>query len=588
MRLKLIIGILVILVLISGCVRDILPIDDITPYVKQIPQIKEFLKQNPNTDIVVTYWSEDEIKPIINSISEKCGKEMTSVAMYKAIGVDYNNEIIAWVRASDKQVLCVLRKVDKESESEVLIESQINESKLKLNNQMAEKYSGKYSYAGYLKMGEKPLTITIDSKNYTLRLMDTSPYANIDINNKKYLNMNINDKVYIDNGVIFTLLDIPIKRCKESSPKCRETIKFHVGKEFNRTYLEGNVSLTINDISFEIKEDNTVKRIKIDYTIKNEWGDIRSEIRLYLLEHKDNIEIVNIDELKAGAVITKETELSFGYDDIHQTQTLKIDLIDENGFTLASAEKTFNIVEDEEYHGEYKLIDISEFESYKRINQFIGVKGVIGYNMIINPEEDLIIERVGRMYLIDGDYSLLLSTCYEYKKKYGEDYCLQIPFLTEGKAYIIIGKQTEFGFEIHEYRELDNFKENIGNNLINQIEQCKKEVENENLCGCSYYLDYNYGDLCSGVEISFEDSGISPDSDWIPIIKSYDDILVNDHNATSLHLSTKYLRFANGIYYIQPLELKEIIKYDWIKDIKPSYSLCNDNYCPHDNLDCCA
>lgn len=92
----------VLAVLLSGCTNG----QDVTPVVKVIPEVQQFLKEHPNAKITVTYWSKEDVANLEQEITKQCEKPITPVAMYKATISEGDVKSIAWIDAGTKTVIC--------------------------------------------------------------------------------------------------------------------------------------------------------------------------------------------------------------------------------------------------------------------------------------------------------------------------------------------------------------------------------------------------------------------------------------------------------------------------------------------------
>ncbi len=101
-RFNQIILIALIATLISGCTSG----QDVTPVVKAIPEVQQFLKEHPNAKITVTYWSKEDIAKLESEISRQCYKSIQPVAMYKATISEGDIRSIAWIDAETKTAIC--------------------------------------------------------------------------------------------------------------------------------------------------------------------------------------------------------------------------------------------------------------------------------------------------------------------------------------------------------------------------------------------------------------------------------------------------------------------------------------------------
>ncbi len=98
----LLIVVIVLAVLFSGCTGG----QDVSSVVKALPEVQQFMKEHPNAQITVTYWSKEEIANSSQDISQQCGKPITPVAMYKAIVSDGDLKIVSWINADNQIVVC--------------------------------------------------------------------------------------------------------------------------------------------------------------------------------------------------------------------------------------------------------------------------------------------------------------------------------------------------------------------------------------------------------------------------------------------------------------------------------------------------
>lgn len=89
-------------VIVSGCTGG----QDVTPIVKTLPEVQQFLKEHPNAKITVTYWSKEDVAKFEGEISQQCDKPITPVAMYKATISEGDLKSIAWIDASTQTLIC--------------------------------------------------------------------------------------------------------------------------------------------------------------------------------------------------------------------------------------------------------------------------------------------------------------------------------------------------------------------------------------------------------------------------------------------------------------------------------------------------
>ncbi len=92
--------------------------------------------------------------------------------------------------------------------------------------------------------------------------------------------------------------------------------------------ITGDIFLIIDKIDYTIKSEDYARIISVTFTIKNQDVDFEPKITGYLTAYgSDDEKTIILDELEAGYSVTeKSTKLTFGYNDIDQDQTLKLDL----------------------------------------------------------------------------------------------------------------------------------------------------------------------------------------------------------------------------------------------------------------------
>ncbi len=98
----LLIAVIGLAVIASGCTGG----QDVTSVVKALPEVQQFMKEHPNAQITVTYWSKEEVAQSSQEISQQCDKHITPVAMYKATVSEGDLKIVSWINAENQIVMC--------------------------------------------------------------------------------------------------------------------------------------------------------------------------------------------------------------------------------------------------------------------------------------------------------------------------------------------------------------------------------------------------------------------------------------------------------------------------------------------------
>ncbi len=107
-------SIITLSIIISGCADGG---QDITPVFKSLPEVQQFLQDNPNAKITVTYWTEEEVTEISDEISIQCDKNINPRALYKATLSEGDSKIISWIDAETQIVICTTSQGTSDSTS---------------------------------------------------------------------------------------------------------------------------------------------------------------------------------------------------------------------------------------------------------------------------------------------------------------------------------------------------------------------------------------------------------------------------------------------------------------------------------------
>ncbi|MDO8428411.1 MAG: hypothetical protein Q7S92_04310 [Candidatus Diapherotrites archaeon] len=87
--------------------------DSATNIVSNLPEVQNFLAENPDSDLTVVLLTEAEITTQLADISEKCGKSIPAQDYFYANIESPESIMQAWVSVADKQLVCFIRKVNR-------------------------------------------------------------------------------------------------------------------------------------------------------------------------------------------------------------------------------------------------------------------------------------------------------------------------------------------------------------------------------------------------------------------------------------------------------------------------------------------
>jgi len=89
-------------IFVSGCISD--P----TAIARALPEINNFLEENPNADITVVVWSGPD-----SEFKEVCGTTPGSEPLYYVNMIDGEDRVVAWIEIDSQQLVC-LKKFGRE------------------------------------------------------------------------------------------------------------------------------------------------------------------------------------------------------------------------------------------------------------------------------------------------------------------------------------------------------------------------------------------------------------------------------------------------------------------------------------------
>ncbi len=98
---------LVAVILIAGCTQS-----SLTPIVKNMPEVKEFLNQYPEATITASAYSPTAVKFVVENFREHCpnlGEEGKSYQKVTVIDGKTKQTLIVWVEAKNNEFICAIR-----------------------------------------------------------------------------------------------------------------------------------------------------------------------------------------------------------------------------------------------------------------------------------------------------------------------------------------------------------------------------------------------------------------------------------------------------------------------------------------------
>ncbi|GEM_PF-6726737 len=99
-------ALLAVLALLAGCAASD---NAIGGYVRQLPEVKAFLEQNPNATIKLVLLDANAVRADMNFIAEKCGRPLPVQEYYQVTVEDQASRIFIWLTAG-QQVQCLVRE----------------------------------------------------------------------------------------------------------------------------------------------------------------------------------------------------------------------------------------------------------------------------------------------------------------------------------------------------------------------------------------------------------------------------------------------------------------------------------------------
>lgn len=154
-----ILSILVCLIFFSGCIFN--PED----MIKQNAQVKQFLKEYPNAEMLIIHLTEQQAQAILPEIQEVCGAQIIAKEYYKATINDPDSglNLIAYLDPNNKIVECVHKSGEVTAEKEEIEEKKEQEIVPVGEKCVIQSGSGLYC---------RDFTISADNDVITLKIMN--------------------------------------------------------------------------------------------------------------------------------------------------------------------------------------------------------------------------------------------------------------------------------------------------------------------------------------------------------------------------------------------------------------------------------
>src|SRR3989344_6119745 len=110
-KLQVLLGVLVLVALV-GCTGNI---EDV---LKRIPAVEQFLADNPNAEMTISFWDKSYVDSIIDDLRLKCGEQVV-VADYYSVNIkDDGNTIWLLVDDISGRAVCITREVEEKDDSD--------------------------------------------------------------------------------------------------------------------------------------------------------------------------------------------------------------------------------------------------------------------------------------------------------------------------------------------------------------------------------------------------------------------------------------------------------------------------------------
>ncbi|MDP2973644.1 MAG: hypothetical protein Q8N60_01200, partial [Candidatus Diapherotrites archaeon] len=101
----LLIGLLVFAIVLSGCVGN----QDVTSFVKTLPEVQAFLEKNPDAEIKAVFLNKQTVTSMIGNIREDCGQQMQEAPYWYVTITKDKQEAKIYLDETGKQALCIIK-----------------------------------------------------------------------------------------------------------------------------------------------------------------------------------------------------------------------------------------------------------------------------------------------------------------------------------------------------------------------------------------------------------------------------------------------------------------------------------------------
>lgn len=101
----LLMGLLVFAIVLSGCVGN----QDVTSFVKTLPEVQAFLEKNPDAEIKAVFLNKQTVTSMILDIRKDCGQQMQEVPYWYVTITKGKQEAKIYLDETGKQALCIIK-----------------------------------------------------------------------------------------------------------------------------------------------------------------------------------------------------------------------------------------------------------------------------------------------------------------------------------------------------------------------------------------------------------------------------------------------------------------------------------------------